>query len=84
MNANQVSAFEIAAIFPIGILTTALPIAPAGLGIGHVAFDRLYALIGQENGANIFNIYFVSMVAFNLLGSLSYLSIKTKPTNETI
>ncbi len=65
-----------AAIYPIGILVTALPLAPAGVGVGHVAFDQLYKLVGMENGANVFNLYVLLQIVFNLAGVIPYLFMK--------
>lgn len=73
----------IAAVFPIGLLTIALPIAPGGLGIGHVAFNRLFEFIGYEQGANIFNVFILSQLFLNLLGAIPYLSLKQgQPTSN--
>jgi glycosyltransferase 2 family protein len=68
-------------LIPLGILTTALPLAPGGMGVGHVAFDRLLALVGIEGGANIFNIFFLGQMSLNLLGVVPYLLFK-KPTDD--
>jgi uncharacterized membrane protein YbhN (UPF0104 family) len=68
----------IASIFPIGMLTAALPIAPGGLGVGHVAFDRLFEAVGLSGGANIFNIFTLSQLALNLTGVIAYLSMRKK------
>jgi hypothetical protein len=58
---------------PIGFITIAIPISPAGLGIGHAIFDELFHCFGVENGASLFNIYFVVMVLVNLQGLWPYL-----------
>ncbi len=44
------SFFSLFSIFPIGMLLTALPLAPGGLGVGHLAFEKLYQLIGLSEG----------------------------------
>jgi len=67
----------LAPIFPFGTLITAIPLAPGGLGVGHAAFDRLFALVGLPGGANVFNIYVMSQLALNLLGVIPYLSIRS-------
>jgi len=72
-----------ASIAPLGILTTALPLAPGGMGVGHVAFDKIFAIAGVEGGANIFNIFFLGQICLNLLGVIPYLFFK-KPTSEEI
>ncbi len=63
---------------PIGFLTVAIPITPAGLGVGHTVFDKLFALFHMSNGASLFNFYLISNVFVNLLGVLPYLTHKGK------
>lgn len=59
-------------IMPIGLITTAIPIAPGGIGIGHAAFETLYLLIGVKGGADIFNLFIVIQLAVYLLGGIVY------------
>lgn len=66
----------LAVFYPVGILTTALPLAPGGIGVGHVAFDRLFGSIGIHGGANVFNVYCLGQLAFNLMGFIPYLFVK--------
>ena len=66
----------IATVFPIGLLTIVLPISPAGLGVGHVAFDQLYAAIGLTGGATVFNIFILGQMAPCLLGVFPYLALR--------
>ncbi|RZA13820.1 MAG: flippase-like domain-containing protein [Proteobacteria bacterium] len=73
---------KIAVIFPIGITATAIPLAPAGLGVGHVAFDQLFHMVGLEHGANAFNLFALSQLFLNLTGVIAYLSLKKIPLPE--
>jgi hypothetical protein len=57
---------------PIGLITTAIPLAPGGIGIGHVAFESLYQLVGVSGGADIFNIYIIVQLSVYLLGGIPY------------
>jgi hypothetical protein len=66
----------IAAIFPVGMLTTAIPITPGGLGVGHVAFDSLFNMIRLDQGATVFNLFVLSQLFLNLLGVIPYLSLR--------
>ena len=70
--------FDFAAIYPVGILATALPLAPGGLGVGHVAFDSLYHFIGMEHGADVFNVYLLASITLSLSGIVPYLFVKKK------
>ena len=73
---NPFSLPDFAAIFPVGFIVAALPIAPGGLGVGHLAFDQLFGIIGILHGANIYNIIFIGQSALNLLGLIPYLMLK--------
>ena len=75
---QQVDLALIGTVYPLGALTTALPLAPGGLGIGHVAFDKLYATIGLSHGATVFNVYFLGQIVLNMLGVIPYLMAKGK------
>ena len=70
-------------VYPVGTLSVALPIAPGGLGVGHLAFERIFYFIGVKEGANIFNIYFIGQSSLNLLGFIPYLFLhETKSLAE--
>ena len=67
----------LAPIFPFGILVTAIPLAPGGLGVGHAAFDKLFTMVGLPGGANVFNVYVLSQLVMNLFGIIPYLSMRS-------
>ena len=71
----------IATIFPLGMLVTALPIAPGGLGVGHVAFENLFRMIGMTQGANIFNLFTLTQLTLNMVGVIPYLYLKRNQRN---
>lgn len=75
--AQAFDASLLAPVFPFGILVTAIPLAPGGLGVGHAAFDKLFSLVGLPGGANVFNVYVLSQLIMNLLGIIPYLSMKS-------
>lgn len=71
-------------IIPLGYIAVAVPIAPSGLGVGHLAFDRLFSFVGIEGGAGLFNLYFLCLIFINLLGFFPYiLSGKRHSLSET-
>ena len=74
----------IATIFPIGFFTVALPIAPGGLGVGHVAFQELFQLSGSSGGANTFNIYTLTLMFFNLFGCIPYIKMSTNMNSKGV
>ena len=55
-----------------------IPIAPAGLGVGHAAFHTLFGYFGIKDGASLFNIYFIFVIMTNLTGIIPYLLIDRK------
>jgi uncharacterized protein (TIRG00374 family) len=61
---------------PLGFMAVAIPIAPGGLGVGHAAFESLFAIAGEPNGANFFNMYFLVVMLFNLLGFVPWLALR--------
>ena len=70
---GQISWVVAFTFIPIGFITIAIPLAPAGLGIGHAIFDELFNCFGVAGGASFFNIYFIVMVFINLQGFWPYL-----------
>jgi hypothetical protein len=69
---------------PVGFLAVAVPISPAGVGIGHAIFDKLFNFINVSGGASLFNLYFLLQVSINLLGIFPYLfSGKKHQLSET-
>ena len=75
---TQLSASVVLSIIPLGFIAVAVPIAPGGLGVGHAAFQSLFVLIGEQGGANFFNLYFVVNMVFNLLGFIPWLVMRRK------
>jgi glycosyltransferase 2 family protein len=73
----------LAPIFPFGVLVTAIPLAPGGLGVGHAAFERLFFMVGLPGGANVFNVYAVNQLLLNLLGLFPYLALKSNSVSHS-
>lgn len=65
-------------LIPIGLMTLALPVAPSGLGVGHAIFQKLFELCSIQNGASLFNIFFVVSLTVNILGVIPYLASRRK------
>jgi hypothetical protein len=63
-------------ILPIGILISAIPVAPAGIGVGHAAFTALFALFDSKIGADVFSIWAILMILWGLIGSIPFLFLK--------
>lgn len=78
---QPVDLWQLVMVMPLGILATALPLAPGGLGVGHVAFGTLFHMIGLEQGANVYNVYFLTVSLPNLLGVIPYFLSKDAKLN---
>ncbi len=63
---------------PLGFMCTAIPISPAGLGVGHAAFGTLFSYYGIAKGASLFNLYFLCMLLVNLMGVIPFLVMGKK------
>jgi hypothetical protein len=61
---------------PLGLLVTAVPVAPAGLGTGHAAFFALFQLVGSTGGADLFTVFVAFQLLINLSGGVFYLRYK--------
>jgi uncharacterized protein (TIRG00374 family) len=68
----------VATIYPIGQLTVVLPISLGGVGVGHVAFDRLFHAIGLTGGATIFNVFLIGQIVPSIVGLVPYLSLRIR------
>jgi uncharacterized membrane protein YbhN (UPF0104 family) len=77
--------WTMALVYPLATMTTAVPLAPGGLGVGHLAFEKLYALVGWHGGANVFNVVVIGQLGLHLLGLIPYLMHRVRlPTSEEI
>tara|TARA_Y100000780_G_scaffold232562_1_gene266417 strand:- start:134208 stop:135206 length:999 start_codon:yes stop_codon:yes gene_type:complete len=72
----------IASLVPSGFIAIAIPISPAGLGVGHYIFDLLFSYIHIQGGANFFNLFFLVNVTINSLGFFPYVFSGKKHTLE--
>ena len=63
-------------IVPVGLTTTALPLTPAGIGVGQAAFYALFEYAGRGQGtvgSAAFTLYQLVLVLVNLSGVFFYL-----------
>lgn len=61
---------------PMGFVVTALPISPAGIGVGQVAFQFLFSVFLQRQtsfGANAITAFQLSIACMAVLGAICYL-----------
>ncbi len=67
---------------PLGMMAIAIPISPAGLGVGHAIFGTLFGYYGIKGGASLFNLYFLALITMNLLGAIPFMRGKRHSLNE--
>ena len=63
-------------VVTLGMLSVVLPISYAGFGVGHVAFDQLFALCGMTGGATVLNNYLIGQTVPCLVGVVPYLALR--------
>lgn len=68
----------VATVFPLGLLTLMLPISPAGLGVGHLAFQKLFEAIGIQGGATVFNVFVLGQNSPAIFGVVPFLMLKKR------
>jgi len=69
-------------VVPLGLLVTAVPVAPAGVGTGHAAFSWLFLLLGSSAGANIFSLLVVFQLFVGAIGGWVYLRYRAEIPNQ--
>jgi uncharacterized protein (TIRG00374 family) len=77
---QHVAVTQMAAVYPLGMLTVLLPISYAGFGVGHLAFEKLFTMVGLTNGANVLNVHLIGQMVPCLFGVIPYLMLKRDAT----
>ena len=73
---SQLTLSAVFIIAPLGLLVSAIPISPAGVGTGHVAFTALFAALGSARGGDVFTLYLLYVLCQGAIGGLTYLRFK--------
>jgi len=60
-------------LIPLGFLVNALPLTPGGLGVGEVAFDKLFALAGLTGGVEALLAWRVLTTLIDISGLVFFL-----------
>lgn len=70
-------------IVPLGLVTTAIPVSPAGVGVGQAAFFTLFALVpglSGSLGSEACTVFQFVMVAVYLTGFVAYVFYRNEAT----
>ncbi|MBY0469971.1 flippase-like domain-containing protein [bacterium] len=78
LGARGLDPLSVMVIVPIGLLVTAVPVAPAGVGTGHVAFTWLFQFLGTLRGADIYSLFAFGQLFIGMLGGFVYLRFKAQ------
>ncbi len=78
LGATSLPLLSLYVIVPLGLLVTAIPIAPGGIGTGNVAFLYLFQLLGCDRGADIYSLFALQQILFSCLGGLVYFQFRPK------
>jgi uncharacterized membrane protein YbhN (UPF0104 family) len=73
---TQIPINGIFVVVPLGLLVTAVPVLPGGVGTGHAAFSFFFQLLGSQRGADIFSYYVLIQLLIGAIGGLVYLRFK--------
>lgn len=63
---------DVMMVLPTGLVASAIPITPLGIGVGHALFDYLFNLIGQAGGANLFTLYLMCVTITFAFGAIPF------------
>jgi len=69
-------------LVPLGLLTTALPLSPSGIGVGQLAFAELFRMTSNGEftfGADVYTVYQSVTFAIYLSGFFFYISYRNRP-----
>jgi hypothetical protein len=80
--------FPLALLFlvPLGVASTALPLSPAGIGVGQVAFAELFRIASNGAltfGANAYTVFQAMLLAVNLSGFCFYVMYRQEVRDVT-
>jgi len=73
---TQLQPSEIYVVSPLGMLVTAVPVLPGGVGTGHAAFSFFFRLIDSQRGADVFSFFVIAQLLIGAFGGLLYLRFK--------
>ena len=65
-------------LVPLGVVCRAIPITPAGIGIGEVAFGKLFAMAGSMGGEEIALTLSIFVLLANQTGLFFYVTAKAE------
>ncbi len=74
-------------LVPLGLVAIAIPISPAGIGVGQAAFFALFRILSTAHAtaaADAFTVYQLAVILVSLSGLYWYLSYKSGETKTSV
>jgi uncharacterized protein (TIRG00374 family) len=74
-------------IVPICVTVSAIPLLPGGIGVGQVAFFKVFEWTGvtnPEQGSTLCTVLQIYTILFNCTGAIFYLKFKKRPKGEEV
>ncbi len=71
-------------LVPVGLCVAQIPISPGGIGVGHVGFYSLFAVVGSRLGADMFSVYVVVHFLSGLPGLAYFVALRRRPTAAVV
>ncbi|MBK9383911.1 MAG: flippase-like domain-containing protein [Planctomycetes bacterium] len=83
---QRASFFDLLVIYPVVGVVSALPLAPAGLGIGETLFGSFYAMFGRSYDIGVLTsvIYRLTFIAWSLLGGVFLLTGRERVPSDPL
>ncbi len=78
LGATDLSLLSVYLVVPLGLLLLAVPIAPAGIGTGNIAFFYLFQLIGFDRGADVFSLIALTNLMIGMMGGWVYFRFRVQ------
>lgn len=72
LGASNIELLSVLVVVPLGLLITAVPVAPAGVGTGNIAFLYFFHLLGNERGADVYSLFALTNLIIGSLGGIVY------------
>ena len=77
MGETDIPLLSLYVVVPLGLLVTAIPVAPGGIGTGNIAFLYFFHLLGSERGGDIYSLVALSNILIGAIGGVVYFRFKS-------
>lgn len=82
LGAENIALLSVFVVVPLGLLVTAVPVTPGGVGTGHAAFGWFFLFLGTERGADVFSLHLMGQILGAVIGGVIYLRYRAKAASK--